>query len=231
MPRKQDDQLPAGTGREMSEVTTTDVDALLETAKGQEGRERLRTLTWIWNELNARAVSDADLEYRLAREVTLEATEEHGDLMPAGESLFMSHGLWCLVAATPYGHRCGYVRVPDDHPWQGLEFFDDIDGTKRDLVAEGPMAGAPDFDEALNDISHHLSVHGGISYSGETIVPGAPEGWWFGFDCAHSMDGIDPALNVVNFQKYLFDEKAEIRTNAYVREQCEHLARQIGDWQ
>lgn len=71
-------------------------------------------------------------------------------------------GLSCaVVLAREVGHRCGYVRVPPGHPLHG-KFYD-----------------SPDLD-----------VHGGLTFA--EIEPCTEhedgQGYWFGFDCAHSGD-------------------------------------------
>lgn len=59
-------------------------------------------------------------------------------------------------------HRCGYVRVPDDHPLHGVDWSE------------------ADFPEA------DLEVHGGVTFTGPH--PLTDSGWWIGFDCAHAGD-------------------------------------------
>ena len=102
-------------------------------------------------------------------------------------------GLPCLIVRNrKMGNWCGYVGVPDGHP-----FYD-----------------MPD-DEAQNMVE----VHGGLTFSsfcqetdsereGVCHVPGEGEPdnvWWLGFDCAHSGDnehngyygGIMPTLKAI----------------------------------
>jgi len=65
----------------------------------------------------------------------------------------------------PLGHRCGYVKLPEDHPWYG-KHYDDID----------------------------VRIHGGLTFAGE-LACGCSEldsGFWIGFDCAHCYDMLDP---------------------------------------
>lgn len=63
---------------------------------------------------------------------------------------------------------CGYVRVPKDHPWYEIDYS----GRHPHCCEASP--------ESL------ITVHGGLTYSGRLSVE--PEGWWFGFDCAHLGD-------------------------------------------
>lgn len=63
------------------------------------------------------------------------------------------------------GHRCGYVRLLEGHPWYG-KGYDDID----------------------------VCIHGGLTFAGELKCGDADldTGFWIGFDCAHCYDMLDP---------------------------------------
>ncbi len=64
----------------------------------------------------------------------------------------------------------GYVRVPQGHPWHGL-----------------------DYDADVLDVG----VHGGLTFArpdADCGKGGADDAWWLGFDCAHSGDAPDPRL-------------------------------------
>lgn len=113
-------------------------------------------------------------------------------------------GLDYLIVGLPIGHRCGYVRVPEDHPWHGLSDGDEADGVR---------------------------VHGGLTFGGE--LPYAA-GWWLGFDCAHAGDARDPSLYDDEMRAIqaehpwpTFGRQQTIRTTAYVRDECASLAEQI----
>lgn len=129
-------------------------------------------------------------------------------------------GLPCLVVRNPGGHLCGYVGVPDGHPW----FQKDYDGCRIN-GAEWP------------------SVHGGLTFAdfcsprpdakerGICHVVDAGENdrvWWLGFDCAHCGD-LSP--------KHAADRSAVLlageayRTIDYVRSECRSLAAQARDTQ
>jgi hypothetical protein len=91
-----------------------------------------------------------------------------------------------------------------------------------------------------------LSVHGGITFSGECHgpichkpKPGEPDNvWWYGFDCAHSGD-LSPAMEARLAQLRTvipgFPDRSEIlagfrdvyRTMEYAKEETERLARQL----
>jgi hypothetical protein len=56
-------------------------------------------------------------------------------------------------------HWCGYIGVPEDHPWYGMG-YDEID----------------------------VSAHGGVTYADKAYWGDTRGSHWFGFDCAHSGD-------------------------------------------
>jgi len=80
---------------------------------------------------------------------------------------FEFHGFRCRVFRQSYGHLCGYLAIPEDHPWRS---------------ADGPWQKG--FWK-LNTIG--VEVHGGITFSG-WLVDEDPNQFWVGFDCAHSND-------------------------------------------
>ncbi len=61
------------------------------------------------------------------------------------------------------GHLCGYIGVPQGHPWYGKD-YDDVE----------------------------CEVHGGLTYGSESDdeypCPLPVKVWWFGFDCGHLYD-------------------------------------------
>lgn len=114
-------------------------------------------------------------------------------------------GLACLVKRNCLGALCGYVGVPEGHPWHG-KGYDDVDP----------------------------EVHGGLTYAGacqdgpdgSTIChvpgPGEPEHlWWLGFDCNH---GFDVAPAVAARGPHMPHET--YRDLAYVKAECAALAAQ-----
>ena len=127
-------------------------------------------------------------------------------------------GLPCLIKRNRGGALCGYVGVPEGHPWHGKD-YDDIEP-------------CPD-------------VHGGLTYAdscqegpeGETIchvaAPGEPEPlWWLGFDCAHAFD-LSPALDSLLDRRargWSYGDLGETyRSVAYVKAECASLARQAAE--
>lgn len=135
-------------------------------------------------------------------------------------------GYACLIKRTPItGSLCGYVGVPQGHPWHSVGY---------------------------GEIDDRVEVHGGLTYSdlcqegpeGFTIchvpAPGEPEPlWWLGFDCAHAGD-IMPAMEAqlreigtpLPRPSSFADElgfRESYKTVAYVKAECAALAKQAAD--
>lgn len=116
----------------------------------------------------------------------------------------------CLIKRNGGGALCGYVGVPEGHPWFRREY---------DEVVPRP------------------EVHGGLTYSdrcqedgdqAETIChipePGEPDNvWWLGFHCGHWND-VSPA-----FEAHLscLSSERTYKPLAYVQDQCALLAKQL----
>ena len=103
----------------------------------------------------------------------------------------------CFVRRNKMGNLCGYVKVPESHPFHGL-------GYSTDAVDH---AG--------------IEIHGGITYS-ENAAPDGTKGWTFGFDTSHSMD-FSPV--VARYRPPSGNEV--YRNMDYVKSECESLARQL----
>ena len=126
------------------------------------------------------------------------------------------------------GFRCGYVAVPPDHVLYGVGYH----GCHKVVYAfANPDEPIPDeFDQSwakyryTSQPAYVINVHGGLTFSTErdeigndgTITYPVPsrECWWFGFDCGHVGDG-------------QFGFGGEIRSLAYVVNECESLANQL----
>lgn len=129
-------------------------------------------------------------------------------------------GLACLVKRSHFGGSlCGYVGVPEGHPWHGKGYSE------------------------LEDV---VGVHGGLTYAdlcqedgpeGETIChipgPGEPEPlWWVGFDCGHAFDfapgmaARERAMGIPPMPDFKGLPRVTYRTIAYVKSECAALARQ-----
>ena len=93
----------------------------------------------------------------------------------------------CYVRVNAWGALCGYIAIPQGHPWHGSG-YDDID----------------------------VQVHGGLTYAQprDTFGPEAPVGSWvLGFDCCHAGDGIhEPGEK--RSRQYVRDELESLRRQA-----------------
>jgi hypothetical protein len=122
-------------------------------------------------------------------------------------------GFPCLITRNAYGgNLCGYVGVPEQHPYHGVSH----------QQAEG------------------LQAHGGVNYAAPCMQnadetrdvchvpePGEGEVWWFGFDCSHAWD-LQPAraarsgaLGIPSFPDETY------KNLEYVRKECAELAAQL----
>jgi len=113
-------------------------------------------------------------------------------------------GLHCAILRQKFGHLCGYVGVPRDHPDYG-KFYNDVD----------------------------LKVHGGLTYSENHLFKNRPDEdkWWFGFDCAHAYD-LQPGMAA--FLKFVGNpfptfEGLVYRDIHYVKTHVEDLASQLNE--
>ena len=108
------------------------------------------------------------------------------------------HGMRCLVTATTGGWRCGYVVVPESHPWHGRSYNDKaptlirrglegktIDGTG--YIAAFCASGVEGFDGLIEG---QIEAYMGLTFGGQ-LSEWAGGGWAFGFDCNHCDDAHD----------------------------------------
>lgn len=133
-------------------------------------------------------------------------------------------GLDCLIVRGPSGALCGYVGVPEGHPYFGVEYHG---CTITPACGEDYCGHRPE---------RAIEVHGGLTFSDfchegppecgicHTPVEGRPDRvWWLGFDCAHSGD-LTP--------KYAADPNWPIRdgwykSRKYVEREVVQLAAQL----
>jgi hypothetical protein len=118
-------------------------------------------------------------------------------------------GLPCVAKRHPdFGHWCGYVGVPSQHPLHGAHY------------------NGIDFE-----------VHGGLTYSGlsqpghpaEAVAHAdAPEHtWWLGFHCHWYCDIAPKDLEHEHFYRLFKQPEPQYRPLAYVRSECALLAYQL----
>lgn len=135
-------------------------------------------------------------------------------------------GLDCLIVRNRLGALCGYVGVPPEHVWHGIE-YNECTGVKCDNDED-------DWHYECSPVGR-VEVHGGLTFSGScqdghdpsvgichVPEPGRPDDvWWFGFDCAHSMDFV-PAMGRHSIEFY-----ESYKTIAYVKAEVALLANQL----
>lgn len=121
--------------------------------------------------------------------------------MNVTEKEWEAHGLACAVLLVAYGkHRCGYVKVPEGHPWHGVPYnkpapcgplVDNTDISVDDVgfLSAFVYALSDDTDSRDAEPGFQVAVHGGVTFSGSLAA--FDDGWWFGFDCAHLDDTRD----------------------------------------
>lgn len=134
-------------------------------------------------------------------------------------------GYPCLLKRNRSGALCGYVGVPEGHPWHGASYWPE--------AAEGET-----LSPALLALQG-VEVHGGLTYAdscqegpeGETIchvpAPGEPEPlWWLGFDCAHAWDLCPERVMREALRGLSRFHDETYRDVAYVKAECAALAAQ-----
>lgn len=117
----------------------------------------------------------------------------------------LARGEFCgfewIVTHNDMGYRCGYVKLPPNHPWFNME-MERID----------------------------VSIHGGITFA-EKDVPcgkgGPDDGYWIGFDCAHFGDLPDPELpNGGNIPLLPPISYGTVKSQKYAESECFSLCEQ-----
>ena len=129
-------------------------------------------------------------------------------------------GLDCLILRNRWGNLCGYVGVPETHPWYGKSYSKCMEeGCEKEYC----------YDHAPESL---VEVHGGLTFSdfchegrGDDAIchvpyEGRPEVYWFGFDCGHAFD-LQPS------SIFTIDIDAVYRDIPYVKNEVAHLASQL----
>ena len=137
------------------------------------------------------------------------------------EFKWLASGIPCLIQRHPsMGHWCGYVGVPEGHPWYKTGYDDVTRSGIPCLIQRHPSMGhwcgrTRDSDGARD----WVDVHGGLTYAGKCPSDDPDKLGWLGFDCAHSGDHI-PGLSLGPRGDDVYRDKA------YVQAECERLATQ-----
>lgn len=117
-------------------------------------------------------------------------------------------GLDCLIVRGPMGALCGYVGVPESHPFWEKDYDDDA----IDVNVHGGLTFA-DRCQPTDDPAKHI-CHTEEGAANKTV-------WWLGFDCNHAFD-LAPKM----------DTRWRVRDGVYrdfdyVKLQVERLAEQL----
>jgi hypothetical protein len=109
-------------------------------------------------------------------------------------------GLQCHIVRGPMSALCGYVGIPEGHPYFGLG-YDDID----------------------------ISAHGGLTYAADKAPESDISGvWWFGFDCSHAGDYLPKNSYRDNLGEPTgWGTYVTYRNIAYVENECRNIARDL----
>ena len=128
-------------------------------------------------------------------------------------------GFDCLAVRNLMGAWCGYVGVPESHPWHGRRYDECMQPGCHD---EYCWEHTPDS---------KVNVHGGLTFANSCYEKGPVESsichvpfdgradkvWWFGFDTCHAGD-MAPKYPT-HYEEY--------RTLSYVRSEVAKLAAQL----
>lgn len=137
-------------------------------------------------------------------------------------------GLRCLILRHyEMLHLNGYVGVPKNHPWYGIDYNQCLRGCEGNPNPINPsVISYPCTWESDHKSPEKLiDVHGGLTFSGmgDGKLRSAAY-WWFGFDCAHGWDLIPGLLQILGREQR---EHETYRNFAYVRAQIKSLAEQL----
>lgn len=124
----------------------------------------------------------------------------------------------CLIVRNQAGALCGYVGVPEGHPFYGKDYSD------LPVECHGGLTFSDFCGEHEDGICHKPS-------------PGEPEKvWWLGFDCGHGGDIIPSFIKLHEEMKKKDGFELKTFTGArgetykdiaYVQNECRELAKQL----
>ena len=115
--------------------------------------------------------------------------------------VWTSSGLLCATVMGPVGTPNGYVRVPDEHSWSGLDY---------DQCFQSPPCGR---EWCGHTPENAIDVHGGVTYASRlndiVDLPDADaDGWWFGWDTQHLGDWMPSPYGSSEGRKWSVDDVA-----------------------
>ena len=116
-----------------------------------------------------------------------------GDILAQGETA----GYQWIVMRNNMGYRCGYIRIPIDHPWAEID---------------------------RKELDNYVVVHGGVTFVDDDTEDRA---FWLGFDCGHAGDARDPELpnkGVANLWELQLH--GTVRTQEYAERECTRVCLQ-----
>ena len=132
---------------------------------------------------------------------------------PVVEKRFEYHAHPCVVIFQTIGHRCGYVGLPKDNKYYGVNY---------------------------NEID--IDCHGGLTYSSSNLYEqNDTDIWWIGFDCAHCDDAKDydslrkyytdeRSKTMIDRWEALdrkYPDGSKVRDLDYVVNECKNIVEQI----
>ena len=138
-------------------------------------------------------------------------------------------GYQCFMLRNQFGAWCGYVSIPEEHPFYGMESNRKVQIDKEKLMTRKVGNSPPlisimlqdkeEFEKGIVTLDLSVEVHGGITFTGEHFdEPGA---WWIGFDCSHCDDRC-PGMNID-----FIDDMQIYRNREYVENEIRNLAEQL----
>ena len=166
-------------------------------------------------------MNDDKTKYGVAGPWDNEPDQEHFEHM----------GYPCKMKRNGTGIWCGYVGVPESHPWHGKKYTDDVPVSQGTIDRQFDMEKVSTLSMLCQDqnelesgslqICLAVNAHGGLTYSGAGPNDSGHSDWYFGFDCGHYGDLIPKFLA----DKIAFD--GDYRNAEYVRDECKNLAVQL----
>jgi hypothetical protein len=131
-----------------------------------------------------------------------------------------------LIVMNTMGHRCGYVAIPTDHPFDKTKLEEsEFLGRKRDHY---------------NYFSLDISCHGGLTFMDrhhglKDLLSVPCNDFWIGFDCGHYRDASDIECAEKYFQidesrhesLSLMSQEGTIREFDYAERECHRIIDQL----